>query len=151
MVTIMQGHNVIKLGKSKGKKHIFLGGTCGTSKWRDEFIKKIDKDKYTYFNPIVEEWDEEARKEEERQKDICDYNVFVITPKMEGLFSIAETVEISNKRPETLIFCYIEKDDDKTFSEKQLDSLDKVKEIIENNGGRYLVTLDEVINFLNKE
>ena len=36
---------------------IFLGGTCNGTTWRDELIKGLTVD---YFNPVVEDWTEEA-------------------------------------------------------------------------------------------
>ena len=38
------------------KQCIGLFGTCGTSKWRDNFIESYDYAKIEYFNPMVENW-----------------------------------------------------------------------------------------------
>ena len=66
---------------------IFLGGTCNGSKWRDTFIKMLDSD-INYFNPIVDEWNESAQQNEELQKTLyCDYNLYVITKEMSGVFT----------------------------------------------------------------
>ena len=71
----------------KKRCKVFLGGTCNESTWRDELIKKL---KIDYFNPVVDDWTEECYKEELRQREICDYCLYVITPKMTGVYSIAE-------------------------------------------------------------
>ena len=68
-------------------KKVFLGGTCNESTWRDKLIKMLEID---YFNPVVDDWTEECYQEELRQRKICDYCLYVITPRMKGVYSIAE-------------------------------------------------------------
>ena len=145
-------------------KKVFLGGTCNESTWRDGLIEILEID---YFNPVVEEWTEECYREELRQREICDYCLYVITPRMTGVYSIAEVVDDSNKRPEKTIFCILEYDlsdykmkiegDKKvrryveTFKPEQLKSLDKVGVMVEKNGGKYFRSLSEVAKFLNNK
>jgi len=124
---------------------VFLGGTCADSTWRDELIPKL---KVKYFNPVVDDWTEEDQKEEIKQRKICDYVLYVITPKMEGVYSIAEVVDDSNKRPEKTVFCYL-KEDKKEFSKAQIKSLDMVGKMISENGGQWCKSLDEVASYLN--
>ncbi|MEO8821228.1 MAG: nucleoside 2-deoxyribosyltransferase domain-containing protein [Ginsengibacter sp.] len=71
-------------------KKVFLGGTCNGSKWRNRLIKKLD---ITYFQPQQEDWTPDMMDEEIRQREECDFCLYVITPKMEGFYSIAEVVE----------------------------------------------------------
>ena len=125
---------------------VFLAGTCNESTWRDELLKKL---KIDYFNPVVDDWTEECYKEELRQREICDYCLYVITPRMTGVYSIAEVIDDSNKRPEKTIFCFLSNDDSKRFVNGQIKSLDKVGIMVENNGGKYFKSLDEVAEFLN--
>lgn len=127
-------------------KRVFLGGTTNDSKWRDVLIPYL---KIDYFNPVVEDWTEEAYQNELKEREICDYCLYVITPKMLGSYSIAEAVDDSNKRPGKTIFTFIDKDGKQQFSPAQLKSLDKVGVMVENNGGLYLKTLTEVIKYLN--
>ena len=61
---------------------VFLGGTCNESAWRDKLIKKL---KIDYFNPVVDDWNEEAFQRELIEKEECDFLLFVITPKMTGV------------------------------------------------------------------
>lgn len=129
-------------------KKVFLGGTCNDSTWRDTVIKQL---KIKHFNPVVDDWTEEAYKEELIQREECDFCLYVITPKMTGVYSIAEVVDDSNKRPGKTIFCFIEEDDDETFTKGQIKSLDKVGEMVSKNGGIYFKTLSAVISFLNME
>ena len=132
-------------------KKVFLGGTCNESTWRDRLIEMLEID---YFNPVVDDWTEECYQEELRQREICDYCLYVITPRMRGVYSIAEVVDDSNKRPEKTIFCIVTADFSDTgdiimFDEQQLKSLDKVGVMVQNNGGKYFRTLREVAKFLN--
>lgn len=132
-------------------KKVFLGGTCNESNWRDKLIKMIDID---YFNPVVNDWTEDDYKEELKQRKECDFCLYLITPKMTGVYSIAEVIDDSNKRPEKTIFAFLKDDDSKTFDKGQIKSLDKVGVMVKNNGGKYFQTLDEVafyLNFKNKE
>ena len=143
-------------------KKVFLFGSCNESAWRYELIKMLEIE---YFNPVVDDWTEEYYQEELRQREICDYCLYVITPRMKGVYSIAEVVDDSNKRPEKTIFCLLDYDlsdykmkieDGKKvrryvemFDVSQLKSLDKVGVMVEKNGGKYFRELREVAEFLN--
>ena len=67
-----------------------MNGTCNESTWRDKLISLL---KIDYFNPVVDDWTEECMIEERRQRVICDYVLYVITPLMTGVYSIAEVVD----------------------------------------------------------
>lgn len=123
---------------------VFLGGTCNNSTWRDELIPMIEID---YFNPVVSDWTPECQDEEIRQRSECDYCLYVITSEMLGVYSIAEVVDDSNKRPDKTIFCFIEKG----LSESQIKSLDAVGEMIRSNGGKWCATLKDVAHYLSNQ
>lgn len=125
---------------------VFLGGTCNESKWREDLISKISID---FFNPVVEDWTEEAQLEERRQREICTYNLYMITPLMKGVYSIAEVVEDSIKRPEKTLFCFDYDEKDCHFDTSQRKSLDQVGLMVERNGGKYFRKYEDLINFLN--
>lgn len=127
-------------------KKVFLGGTTNNSNWRDELIKSL---KIDYFNPVVKDWNEEAQKKEIKERKECDFVLYVITPKMEGVYSIAETIDDSNKRPEKTIFCYLLEDENKEFSKHQLKSLDMTGKMVEENGGKWFKSLKEISTYLN--
>lgn len=129
-------------------KKVFLGGTTNNSNWRDELIEKL---KIDYFNPVVKEWNEKAQAEEIKERKNCDYVLYVITPKMEGVYSIAEVIDDSNKRPEKTIFGYLLDDDGKEFTKHQIKSLDMVANMVKENGGKCFKTLDEISDYLNFE
>lgn len=130
--------------------YVFLGGTCGESKWRETLIKKL---KVSYFNPVVDDWNEEARQNELYERINSNYCLYVITPNMEGCYSIAEVVDDSNKQSHKTIFCFLLSDIKNgkqiTFNKSLVKSLNAVGTMVKNNGGIWLKTLDEVANYLN--
>lgn len=130
---------------------IFLGGTCNESTWRQELISKIKCD---YFNPVVDDWNKESIIEEERQKIICDYCIFVITPKMTGVYSIAEMVDRSIKHPKNTLCCFLREDDKNSFDRGQIRSLKSVGLLLRNNGVEYifwdLMDLSKKINRIER-
>lgn len=123
---------------------VFLGGTCNNSTWREE-LKPLLKIKY--FDPVVKDWTPECMEEETRQRRTCDYVLYVITSLMTGVYSIAEVVDDSNKRPNRTLFCVLTDG----FDKHQIKSLEQVSKMIMYNGSRCFSTLTEVANFLNGE
>lgn len=131
----------------KDDKKVFLGGTCNESTWRDKLIPML---KIDYFNPVVDDWTEECYLEELRQREICDYCLYVITPLMTGVYSIAEVVDDSNKRPNKTLFCALEEDAGLQFDKGQMKSLERTGLMVQKNGGKYFKSLEEVSEYLNK-
>lgn len=73
---------------------IFLGGTCADSKWRDELIPELDKLGINYFNPIVSDWTPECQKiEDDEKENNCNTHLYLLTPEMRGMFSVAEIID----------------------------------------------------------
>lgn len=124
-----------------------LGGSCGTSKWRESMV--IPKLSCTYFNPVVDEWDEAAYQNELYHRANDDYLLYVISPLTAGLYSIAEVVDDSNKRPEKTIFCFLESDGDESYSKDEIKALNKIGTLVESNGAKYCKTIEDVIKLLN--
>jgi len=130
---------------------VFLGGTCAESTWREELISQL---KIAYFNPVVEDWTEECMAEEIKQREDCDFCLYVITPLMQGVYSIAEAVDDSNKRPIKVVFCVIEADREKDsewvqFTKAQSKSLGQVKKMVRENGATVCDSLEDIAKFLN--
>jgi hypothetical protein len=121
---------------------VFLGGTCNESNWRNLLIPMLEID---YFNPVVDDWTPDCMAEEIRQRESCDYVLYTISKEMTGVYSIAEVVDDSNKRPEKTILCIL-KDG---FNEGQLRSLKSVAQMVQNNGGMFFDNLKEVSIYLN--
>lgn len=132
-------------------RDVFLGGTCSGSEWRTDLIDKLDEEGITYFNPekAIGAWTREDEEIENKYKKTCEYMLFVITPKMEGFFSIAEVVESSFKKPGKTIFCVLDIDGEKSFSIAQKKSLRATERLLQSNNAIVKQSLDEVANFLS--
>lgn len=129
-------------------KKVFLGGTCNGSSWRNELIKDL---KINYFQPQSNDWTPAMMEEEIKQRAECDFCLYVITPKMTGVYSIAEVVDDSNKRPEKTIFSYLVSDEEKKFSAAQIKSLEQTARMIRENGAKVFKTFSEIANYLNNQ
>jgi len=129
-------------------KRAFLGGTCNNSTWREDLIRLLQID---FFNPVIDDWNEEAQEREIHERETCDFCVYVLTPRMTGTFAVAEVVDDSNKRPEKTVFCVLGTDGLLSFDQTQLKSWTQVGLLVERNGGKVLNSLEEVADYLNEE
>ena len=112
-------------------KKVFLGGTVEGWNWRNDFIKMVNG-KFECFDPVVSDWNEEARKREEQYKSNSDFNLYVITPYIKGVVSIYEVVEDSFIRPEKTIFAISSKKGTKVFDRMMGNSLFDIKMRLES-------------------
>lgn len=131
---------------NSNKKKVFLGGTCAESTWREKLIPLL---KINYFNPVVDDWTEECARKEIEERKTSDFCLYTITPNMKGVYSIAEVIDDSNKKPYATVFCVLESYDGKSFDEQEMKSLNKVGEMVVRNGGKYFTNLNDVANYLN--
>ena len=129
------------------KCNVFLGGTCAHSDWRKQLMPILDSYNITYFNPVVSDWTSSCQVIEDWHKEHDDFNLFVITSEMKGVFSIAEVVDLSNKRPTTTIFCVLRDG----FTEGQLKSLDATINLVKNNGAIVVDSIEDIASILNKK
>lgn len=109
----------------------------------------LDDRKVSTFNPIVDDWNEEAQNHEDWHKANDDFCVYVLTPEMTGVYSVFEVADGSNKRPDRAIFCVLPERDGKTFSDNMQKSLLKIKKDLIKNGARVFESLEEIAQFLN--
>lgn len=118
------------------KSKVFLGGTCNGSTWREKLIPVIQ---INYFNPVVENWTEEAQKKEEIEKLVdCDIHLYVITSEMTGVYSIAEVVDsVHNRMKKTILHVIPD-----GFSASQLKSLEATVNLIRRRGGIAYIDAD---------
>jgi len=116
-------------------KRVFLGGTCNDSTWRNNMMVYLRDEGLEYFNPVVDNWTYEAMANERRERETCDICLYVITPKMTGVYSIAEVVDDSNKRPEKTVLVLLRNDGDDRFTVSQWQSLGEVARMVNRNGG----------------
>ena len=118
------------------KNRIFLGGTCNETTWRDELINLIQVD---WFNPVVEDWNEEWQKIKEEEKELrCDVHFYLIRKEMKGVFSIAEVIDSVHTRGKRTIF-HVMPDG---FDKSQLKSLQAVVNLVIKRGGIAFVDSD---------
>lgn len=83
----------VRLDQEDKPKRIFLGGTCGGSGWREELIPELENSGLEYFNPVVPSWTPECIDLENKEKnELCNTHLYIITPEMSGVYSIAEMV-----------------------------------------------------------
>lgn len=125
---------------------VFLGGTCSGHDWRSELIPLIHCD---WYNPVVEDWTEEDRQREVRERESSDYVLYAITKDMAGVYSIAEVVDDSNKRPEKTLFVNLYESSSDDSSAQMARSLLAVESLLSSNGVRCFGSLQDVADLLN--
>lgn len=114
---------------------VFMGRTCNGSKWREELksIEGID-----WFDPVVADWNEEAKRNELVHRFRDDVLLHVVTPKMLGVLPIAEVIDDSNKHPERVLFVVKDTDEDAIFDKDVRKSLKSVKRMVMDNNATVL-------------
>ena len=127
---------------------VFLGGTCNESNWRNRIITMLE---VGFFNPVVDDWTPDCMAEELRQREECDVCLYVITPRMTGVYSIAEVVDDSNKRPARTVFVRLRDDGDEKFTDGQWKSLGAVAQMVERNGGAAFDNLKSAALWINSK
>ena len=123
---------------------VFLGGTCSGYKWRNKLIPMLKCD---YYNPIVKNWSEDDRLREVHERETSDYVLYVITSGIKGVYSIAEIIDDSNKRPEKTILCVLYEGMEK----KMAHSLRATVNLAISNGATVCGSLETVAEFLNSK
>jgi len=99
---------------SSEKLLVFLGGTSGSNPWRLGLIERlaargIDRD--VFFNPVVEDWNDEARQREEEAKAAADLLVFHLGNPQQpgnpiGAFSLVEATVAVCDTPERALLIF---------------------------------------------
>jgi hypothetical protein len=128
---------------------VFLGGTCNGSTWRDELISELDSSKVSAFNPVVEDWNEQAQMEEDYHKANDDFTLYVLTPEMTGVYSVFEVAMDSCKRPGRVVACILDERNGKTFEGQVAKNMKKIKKDLINNGTLVFDNLNQVAMFFN--
>jgi hypothetical protein len=129
---------------------VFLGGTCNGSVWRNDLARLLSN-KVRAFNPVVSVWDERAKFEEKYHREHDDVRLYCITPAISGIYSIAEVVDDSNKKPDSTVLCVLNSDfgGAHTFTKHQADSMRAFMELVEANGVEVFDNLYDVSVYLN--
>lgn len=127
-----------------------LFGTTSDSTWREELISKLDINNISYFNPVVDNWNEECIDIENEEKKKDDILLFVITPELQGFYSIAEATHASNVMKQKCIFCPIKKYGEKEFNLSQWKSIQAICKLLLENNTRIFYSLDDTADYLNR-
>ena len=127
---------------------VFLGGTCSGWNWRKPLEDMLN---CTYYNPIVKNWSEADRLREVHERETADYVLYGITNGIKGVYSIAEVVDDSNKRPNRTLFVNLYTPNDKRYTKQMSHSLTAVENLLKANGVKCFTTLEDVAKFLNEE
>jgi ADP-ribose pyrophosphatase YjhB (NUDIX family) len=125
---------------------VFLGGTTAGPDYRQKVIPLL---KTKYFNPVVADWNDEARALEAQEKENCGISLYVITPFMEGVFSIAEIMEDSiTRRPKRTILCILDNYAGKSFP--HTNSLKALSEMAAKYGTETYTTIEDCARAVNQ-
>ena len=128
---------------------VFLGGTCNDSSWRDTLIPMFEDNGISFFNPVVSDWTPDCIVKEEQEKKNADYTLFVITPRIQGVYSIAEVTQQSNEDPEgTILVILKEEDKGYTFTDGQIKSLEAVSALVSRNFATCLWDLHYISEYI---
>lgn len=131
---------------------VFLGGTCSGWKWRDKLQPLLKCD---YYNPIVKNWSEEDRLREVHERETADFVLYGITNGIKGVYSIAEVVDDSNKRPEQTLFLNLYDIDKEMIHvrayREMTHSLKAVESLLKENGVRIFHSIQKVADYINSQ
>ncbi len=120
-------------------KKIFLGGTKNNSLWREDFKKLLDGKNYNFVE------------DENEEKNTCDFFIYILTPKHNNYFPIADVVDNSNKRTDITILCILQNDGDTIYTKFQTKSMNAVRKMVKNNGASVFSDLEAVVDFLERK
>lgn len=143
---------------------VFLGGTCNGSLWREKLISLLN-DHVEYYNPVAPDWSEEYHEKEIQVREESDFTLYVISPEMTGVYSIAEaTADVFLKHGNTIFVVLFEAvapydvcggvavtQPRLKFNEKTYYSLYQTSKFIERLGGKVFYSLYDVAEFLNRK
>jgi hypothetical protein len=100
------------LDRNMGK--VFLGGSCGDTTWRTDLIFYLEQNEIEYFNPVVEDWNDETFKKEQEEKLYAATLLFVLSPRTANVYSIAEMVNLIRDERRVIVV-FLENDGDKSI------------------------------------
>jgi hypothetical protein len=95
-------------------KLVFLGGTAAKNKWRDNFIANLvarGVAEEQLFNPVVADWNDEARRREEEAKANASHHVYYLAdPQQDGnpisAYSLVEATVALYDRPKSTVVVF---------------------------------------------
>lgn len=127
---------------------VFLDGTACSAQWQNYICERLKINYILYTN---DDRSEETLRKRDKDKEQCDFVLYIVSPKMQHFDMIFESVDDSNKRPKKTIFCFVPSDEDLSFTNHQNKSLVATGKMIQRNGGFWFETVDEALKFLNTQ
>lgn len=136
----------------ENNKFVFLGGTTANDTWRVKLISMLTP-AINYFNPVVSNYDDVAKVNEDHAKEQATHMVYVITPNMKSFYSIAEMTEdaVLKKRP--VIICFLDAHSPAKigFTEDQLRGFSLVMQLLSKYPTvKISHSLEDIANILNE-
>jgi hypothetical protein len=89
-----------------------------------------------YFDPVVDEWNEAARKRELHERATCDVCLYVFTPLLAGVYAVAEAVDDAHRRPDRTMLCVLPEDAGQRWTEDQYRSIMQVANLVGRTGAQ---------------
>ena len=130
------------------KLTVFMGGTCGDSKWRDRLVPQLTE-QVDAFNPVVADWNEEAQKREDAHKANDDINLYVITPATDSTYSFAEIAFSAVEQHDRTVVCFLDEDNGKTNEPHKAKAVKKLTKDLVARDVPVFSSLEELAEFLN--
>lgn len=128
---------------------VFMGGTCAGPKWRERLCAQVAQP-FRWFNPVVDEWTEEAKETELTVREEADVMLYAITPYQEGCYSYLEMTEDAVRSEKPVVIAFLPSFEDKAFSEQQWSSIVSAKRLLERNNATVLLSMEETIEWFNR-
>lgn len=128
---------------------VFMGGTCAGPKWRERLCGQVSQS-FRWFNPVVDEWSEEAKEAELAVRAEADVMLYAITPYQEGCYSFLEMTEDAIRSEKPVVIAFLPSFEDKAFSEQQWSSIVSAKRLLERNNATVLLSMEELIDWFNR-
>lgn len=131
------------------KLTVFLGGTCGSSTWRQKLIPMLS-DNVEAFNPVVENWTPECQQVEDYHKAHDNINLFVITPETNAPYSLFEIGVEAAKNSNRTVVCFLDNENGTVFEGQQAKAVKKIKADLKQMKVSVYESLDELGADLNR-
>jgi hypothetical protein len=130
---------------------VFLDDTSLSGVWQDEIKLLLHKSNLGWFDPCIIDCTSESLKRKHHERRSCDFCLYCITPDISGLRSIAEAVNDSNHQPDKTVVIFLRDDIDPahSFTEAAWHSLQAIGRLLERNGAKVCLTLEEAVDYLS--
>lgn len=124
---------------------VFLGGTCAGEDYRRQMIPMLEID---YFNPVVDDWNQDSIEIENQAKQRCAYELYVFTPEQTGMYGFMEAVVSAfHRRPQEVVIVFLVGN----VPDHYLRSVEASKKLLREKTEAYIAdSLQEAAAFLNR-